>query len=293
MGNLLLYFTAVLIWGTTWLAVSYQIGTSVSPVLSVGYRFLLAALFLFIGLTIKNKKWPSIPARHHLAIGGMGVFMFSLNPVMNYLAVQYVPSGLACVAFSSFIIFNILFARLFFKAPFSIRVWMGAFCGLSGIAALFWNEISLLPGKEMAWKGLVYGIIGAMFSALGAMISTVLQKKKLPVLESSAYGMLYAGIVTVGIAWARGDLIVFDGSLKYILSLAYLSLFGSVVAFGAYLTLLGRIGPERSAYVLVATPVLALIISGVCENFRWTLSAYAGVLLVIIGNMLILNKSQK
>ncbi len=78
----------------------------------------------------------------------------------------------------------------------------------------------------------------------------------------------------------------FDASPTYALSLAYLALFGSVVAFGAYLTLLKRVGGGPAAFVSVATPVLALALSTLFEGYRWTWVAGVGVVLAVLGNWL-------
>ena len=65
---------------------------------------------------------------------------------------------------------------------------------------------------------------------------------------------------------------------------------GSVFAFGAYLTLLGRIGAERAGYVSVAIPIVAVLISTLFENFQWHILTFAGVALCVVGNVLVLQK---
>lgn len=80
----------------------------------------------------------------------------------------------------------------------------------------------------------------------------------------------------------------FDVSFSYISSLTYLSLFGSIVAFTVYLKLLGEIGPDRSAYIALITPVIALVISTFLENYKWEMPALVGVFLLLIGNIIAL-----
>jgi drug/metabolite transporter (DMT)-like permease len=74
------------------------------------------------------------------------------------------------------------------------------------------------------------------------------------------------------------------------LSLAYLAVFGSVVAFVSYLTMAGDIGADRAAYVGVVTPVVALALSTLLEGYHWTVPAVLGALLCLGGNVLILKK---
>jgi drug/metabolite transporter (DMT)-like permease len=99
-----------------------------------------------------------------------------------------------------------------------------------------------------------------------------------------AYGALAAVVVGAvrGIAWT------FDTGAAYVASLAYLAVFGSVVAFGAYLTLLQRVGAGPASYVGVVATVVALLMSTVFEGQRWTGATVAGVALAVTGNVLVL-----
>ena len=83
----------------------------------------------------------------------------------------------------------------------------------------------------------------------------------------------------------------FEGTASYALSLVYLALFGSVFAFGAYLTLLKRVGAGPASFVGVATPVLALVLSTLFEGYRWTWVGAVGVVLAVAGNWLALRPS--
>jgi drug/metabolite transporter (DMT)-like permease len=80
----------------------------------------------------------------------------------------------------------------------------------------------------------------------------------------------------------------FDTAGSYIGSLAFLALFASAIAFGCYLTLVGRIGPEKAAYATVLFPIVALSLSTWVENFQWQGRAIAGVILVLGGNVIVL-----
>ncbi|MES9965436.1 MAG: EamA family transporter, partial [Candidatus Sedimenticola sp. 20ELBAFRAG] len=104
----------------------------------------------------------------------------------------------------------------------------------------------------------------------------------------NAYGMAYGAAVMFLAALVQGLPLSFDLSIGYTSSLLYLALFGSVFAFGSYLTLVGRIGPEKAAYATVLFPLVALIISTLFEDYEWTLVAAFGVILVVAGNVLII-----
>ena len=87
-----------------------------------------------------------------------------------------------------------------------------------------------------------------------------------------------------------GTSFTMDWSMPYIASLVYLSVFGSIIAFGAYLSLIGQIGADRAAYATVLFPIVALLISSVFEGFEWTALSLAGMALVLAGNVLIVGR---
>jgi drug/metabolite transporter (DMT)-like permease len=105
--------------------------------------------------------------------------------------------------------------------------------------------------------------------------------------------MLY-GAVLVGLyAILAGRPFVFDGSTRYLLSLLYLALFGSVFAFGAYLTLIGRIGADRAGYAMVAIPIVALLLSTLFEGLPWRSYTLLGAGLCVAGNALVLRRKAR
>jgi len=88
-----------------------------------------------------------------------------------------------------------------------------------------------------------------------------------------------------------GKSIEFEFSLVYTLSLSYLAIFGSVIAFGCYLTMLGNIGADKAAYVTLIIPIIALVLSTLFEGYKWNATALIGVLLITSGNIMILRKA--
>lgn len=105
--------------------------------------------------------------------------------------------------------------------------------------------------------------------------------------------MLYGTALLCIYAAMRGKHFNFDFAPHYIISLAYLSLVGSVVAFAAYFALLSRIKAEQAAYSTVLFPLVALTLSTFFEGFRWTQPALFGVLLILGGNLMVLGSPLK
>ena len=286
MNSAVLYTASVLIWGTTWLGIKFQLGR-VDPMISVFYRFALAAIILLtycrvFGLNMRFKQ------REHLYIALQGAFLFSINYWLFYIAETYITSGLAAVVFSTIIFMNIIVGRIFLREPIRFRVLSGAFVGLLGMGLVFWPELSSFSLDDKNFLGLVLCILATLSASLGNITSAYNQKNRLPVIQTNAYGMTYGAVFMGVIALLSGKPFGFEATIGYIGSLFYLAVFGSVIAFGCYLTLVGRIGADRAAYATLLIPIVALCMSALFEDYQWTTPVFLGMLLILAGNFLAL-----
>ena len=286
--NLFLYVLTVLIWGTTWIALKLQLGVVAIPV-SIVYRFGLAALVLFAVLLL-SRKLQMMNKRGHLICLAQGLCLFCVNFMCFLTASQWVPTGLIAVVFSTATLWNALNARVFFKQKIARNVIAGGALGLLGLALLFWPELSGHTATPQTLLGLGLALIGTMCFSAGNMLSSLQQKAGLKPLTTNAWGMLYgAGMLAVYCAF-NGIPFDMEWNTRYIGSLLYLVIPGSVIGFTAYLTLVGRMGPERAAYCTVLFPLVALNVSAFVEGYQWTAPALAGLVLVMLGNVLVFRK---
>jgi len=154
---------------------------------------------------------------------------------------------------------------------------------------LFAPQVSELAMSDTVLYGCMLAGLAALIASFGNMVSQSAQKGGLPVVQSNAWGMFYGMVITALIALFRGHDFVFDWSPGYVISLLYLTVFGSVIAFGAYLTLLGRIGAHKAGYAMVMFPVVALVLSAIFEDLEINASVIIGTLLVLVGNVFVLN----
>jgi len=286
VSNLLLYVITVLVWGSTWFAIEFQLGV-VEPEVSIVYRYVGASLLLFAWSKYRGLNL-LFSLRQHGWFVLLGLFLFGLNYVFAYRAQIYITSALTAIAFSAIVWMNIINARIFFGIRARRRVLFGASLGVAGIITLFAPQIGELTLTDTVFYGSVLAVIGALVAALGNMVSQGAQKRDLPVIQSNAWGMLYGAILTAIIAMVEGRPFVFEWSASYVISLAYLTVFGSIVAFGAYLTLLGRIGAHKAGYAMVMFPVVALILSMLFEGLQLDATIVVGTLLVLAGNIFVL-----
>jgi drug/metabolite transporter (DMT)-like permease len=286
MSNSLLYITTVAIWGSSWIAITYQLGT-VAPEASIIYRFVLSSIIL-IGWCVLRRLKLRFTLKEHLYMALQGVLLFSINYVIFYFATMYLTSGLVAVAFSTIVIMNIVFGALLLGVPIRLRVAVAALFGLGGLALVFWSEIAGFNFGSGGLTGLLLSLVATVSASLGNVTSARNQGAGIPVIQGNAFGMVYGSLFTLLVALIRGVPFTFDFRLPYLISLFHLALFATVIGFGSYLTLLGRIGPDRAAYVSVVFPIVSLGLSTLFEGYHWTGTAFVGVLLILIGNLVVL-----
>lgn len=286
--NISLYLLTVLIWGTTWIALKLQLGVVAIPV-SIVYRFGFAALMLFAILLLSGRL-QAVNRRGQLICLAQGLCLFCVNFMCFYTASQWIPSGLIAVVFSTSTLWNALNARIFFKQKVARNVLGGGALGLLGLACLFWPELAGHSASRETLIGLGLALLGTLCFSAGNMLSSLQQKAGLRPLTTNAYGMLYGAALLSLYCLFSGTPFSFEWNTRYISSLAYLVVAGSVIGFTAYLTLVGRMGPERAAYCTVLFPVVALNISAFAEGYQWTLPALFGLALVMLGNVLVFRK---
>lgn len=288
MTDILLYAVTVAVWGSSWLAVKYQLGV-VAPEASILYRFALAVLMLF-AFCILTRRRLRFPLAAHAWMALQGGLLFCVNYILIYLGTQYLTSGLVAVVFSTMVVMNIFLGAALFGQPVRPRVLWGALLGLPGIGLVFWPEIAGFAIGRAGSLGLALTFLGTLSASLGMLTSGLNQRRGLPVIEANAFGMLYGTIFTGLYCVVAGIPLGFDPSPLYWGSLLFLALFATVIGFWSYLTLLGRIGADRAGYASVLFPIVALALSTLFEGFRWTPAAAIGIALVLVGNGLVLSR---
>jgi len=291
MNNTILYVITVLIWGTTWIAINYQLG-DVPPEASIVYRFGLAALILFAYCRIKNFSL-TFNKKQHLQFMFFGLTLFGCNYFFLYSAQQHINSALTSIAFSMIMFFNVVNARIWFKTKITQQTYLGAFLGLAGIIVLFWPQINDTELGAESLLGLSLCFVGTLFASTGNMVSMKNKLMNLPMMQANAWGMFYGSAFMTILLLAQGKSFTFSYTLPYISSLIYLSIFGSIIAFASYLTLLNNIGAHKASYASVMFPAVAVVISSIVEGFSWNIYTVIGLVIILAGNIVVLTKPRK
>lgn len=291
MRNSLLYIATVLVWGSTWLAIEYQI-SEVAIDVSLLYRFAIAALIMW-GYCL----WAKVPMRfsrhNHVYILLLALCNFSANYTLLYWSQKYLSSAMTSIGFSTMLLMNIINTRIFFGTKIQPRVYIGAGIGICGIIALFWNDLKQINASGEALFGLLLVLSGSLVASFGNMASVRNSRHGMNVFAVNAWGMLYAVLLLTIMTALSGSELTIPTKPSFVISLLYLAVFGTVIAFATYYILLRDIGPEKASYVIVLFPVVAVTLSSLFEGFIWTNNIILGFVLVLLGNAIVLTPSSK
>jgi drug/metabolite transporter (DMT)-like permease len=274
------------IWGTTWDGITLQLGT-VAPLASIVWRFGLAAALLFLGCLIFRQKL-RLTGPQHLAALGQGVFAFSISYSFTYAAEGHVASAIVAVTFASLTFINLVLFRLAAGQKAAGLSWGGAILGLVGVAVLSGGEVLSAGFDRRAALGVGLALIATTASAFGNFFAWKGQTRGSMAIPSTAWAMAYGTGLLVIYGLATGVEFTIDPTFTYIGSLLYLSVFGSVIAFGLYFTIARMIGYAMASYISALTPPIAMLVSVLFEGARFGWPALAGLLLVLSGQALLI-----
>ncbi|MGZ8363271.1 MAG: DMT family transporter [Caulobacteraceae bacterium] len=279
-----------LIWGTTWYVITFQFG-QVPPAWSIAYRFALASLVLF-GLCASGRQKLGLTRAQHVSAFMLGLFTFAIDYALVYAAEEKVVSAVVAVVFASLALVNLVVFRIVSGRKSSGLAWGGALLGVAGVGVLSAGELLKADMSPTAWLGIVFALGAVLAGAIGNLFASRAGDQGAAVLPATAWGMLYgAGQLAVW-ALATGHAPAFEFTSRYVLSLLYLSVFGSVIAFAVFYMLARRRGYTFASYIAALTPPTAMLISAIFEHAKWGLAALAGLALVIAGQVLLI-KAQK
>ncbi|WP_407437537.1 DMT family transporter [Lelliottia sp.] len=288
--NALLYGLVVLIWGTTWIAIFLQQGPVAAPV-SIFWRFAVASATIMIVLLALGRLRKMV-LRDHLFCMVQGCCVFCFNFWCFYTAAAYINTGLESVIFSMAVLYNAINSFIFFGQRPPARFGFAAVLGMLGIITLFWDDLLASGWSQELLLGIGLSALGTYGFSLGNMISLRHQRNGLETMTTNAWAMTYGTLVMGAIALIRGDNFAPEWTVSYMGALLYLAIFGSVIAFGAYFTLVGRIGAGKAAYSTLLFPLVALSISTVYEGYVWHMNGIAGIVLILTGNMVMFTKPE-
>lgn len=274
-----------LIWGTTWYAIKWQLGV-VDSIASVTWRFGLAAIVLFVVL-LALRRPIGLTRRQHFEAMGQGAFVFAVSYAFTYAAEAHVVSAIVAVVFASMAFANLVMFRLIERQKAAPAAWFAAGLGLLGVAVLSGGELfSARLGPE-ALSGIGLAVLAMSSSTLGNWFSWRNQEAGAPVMPATAWAMAYGTAMLAVYGLAKGVHFTVDTSPGYLISLAYLSVVGSVAAFVIYFSVARSRGFAFASYISALTPLIATVMSVLFEDARFGWTALVGLALVLSGQVLL------
>lgn len=275
-----------LIWGTTWYGITLQLGT-VDPTASIVWRFGLAAAAMF-GVCAVMRLPLRLTRVQHLAALGQGAFAFSISYSFTYAAEGHVASAIVAVVFASLTFQNLVLFRVKEGQRASPAAWGAALLGVAGVAVLSGSEILGAGLDRRAALGIGLAVVATVASAFGNYFAWRGQQKGSQTLPSTAWAMAYGAGLLALYGLATGVEFTIEPTTRYIGSLIYLALVGSVIAFGIYFTIARSIGYAMASYVSALTPPIAMLVSVVFEDAEFGWAAVVGLALVLTGQVLLI-----
>jgi drug/metabolite transporter (DMT)-like permease len=279
----LLYALVIFGWSTSWLPLKMQLGV-IAPEVSLVWRFMIATVLMAIITTMMGYPL-KVKAREHLRFIALGFCLFSMNFNLFYYGGLYATSGLLAVVFSTAALVNILLVSILTRTPPKKMMIVAAIMGFAGVGILYSPQFE---AGEGALTSLLLCLLGTLFFCTGNMISASSQKDGIPVMTANSWGMFYGVSILALISLLRGHEFGIEMTAGYIGSLLWLAVFSSVLAFSAYLVLIGHIGSGKAGYATAVFPVGALLISTFFEDYQWSLAAVIGLAFVVGGNVVML-----
>jgi len=277
----------ILIWGSTWIVIKDQLGP-VPPTWSVTYRFVIAGAAMF-AYALATGAPLRMDWKGHALAAAFGVPQFVLNFNFVYAAELYVTSGLVAVVFALLMVPNSALAWLFLKHRVTARFVLGSLVACAGVALLFVQEMRASPASsgEVA-VGIGLTLLGVLSASAANVLQAGAAMKARPVATNLAWGMFYGVIGNALLAWLWFGPPVVEARAGYWIGLVYLGLFASAAAFTLYFGIMRAVGPGKAAYSSLIIPVVAMAISTVAEDYKWSLLAIGGGELALLGMVIAL-----
>jgi drug/metabolite transporter (DMT)-like permease len=285
-----LFAAAVTIWGTTWFAITFQIA-DYAPEWGVALRFAIAGSVVLAGCLLRGESL-RLPWQKHARLALQGSLMFGLSYICVYHAERHVVSGLVAVGYSASPLVAGLGARWAFGTTVTGRFLSGGVVGLAGIALIFWPEFGRTTAGGNTALGAAFVVAAVLLSSVGSLSASRNRHHGLPFWPALGFAMLYGAATCAAMAALLGHPFRPPAEAAWWLSLLYLSLAGSVLAFACFLTLQERLGPGPTGSIGVMTPLVALSVSMLFESYPLGLPTLAGALLALAGNVLMLRRAR-
>ena len=291
-SNIVLFLGALLFWSATWSIIGLtQVNIDLDPTISVFIRFILAGLIILAYVILTNRKL-IFSLKEHLYFFILGIFLYSGNYIFFYHSNVYLPSNIPATVFCLLTIFNILGEKIIFKKPITSMTLSGALLGIAGIGIIFYQDFVNFNLNSGTTLGLMFALFATLSASAGNLIAIYNKRNyNIPLLQNVAFAMIYGALVALIVSFIKGaEFYIPIHNFSYLLGLAYLIIFGSIISFLCYIRFIENTSASTGGYIGVIMPILALIISMIFEDVKPDIFFLTGLPVALIGLLLILKQ---
>jgi drug/metabolite transporter (DMT)-like permease len=281
------FFCIYILWGTTFLAIRIAV-EEMPPLFAAGMRFFIAGIALYAFMRFKRYVQPTLVQWRNLVIMALLMFVAEYGPL--FWAEKYVPSGIVSVLAATLPIITMVFEILVLRQQkFSSTFLISTLLGFAGVSIL------LLHGSGESFGVLPWFAIlaGAITWSLGSVLTRSMDLPKARPLTAGA-AMMIGGAILLVISALLGEMNPLPHiTSRGVLALLYLIIIGSLVAFTAYVWLLGHLPASRVASHAYVNPIVAVALGYFVAGEPVTSRTLAGTALVLISVFLILRPAKQ
>ena len=291
-SNLLLFLGALFFWSATWSIIGLtQVNIDLDPTISVFIRFIVAGLIILIFVALTKRKL-IFSIKDHVYFFVLGIFLYSGNYIFFYHSNVYLPSNVPATVFCLLTIFNILGEKFIFKKPITSMTLSGALLGITGIGIIFYQDFVNFDLNSGTTLGLMFALFATLSASAGNLIAIYNKRNyNIPLLQNVAFAMIYGALVALIVSFIKGaEFYIPISNFSYLLGLAYLIIFGSIISFLCYIRFIENTSASTGGYIGVIMPILALIISMIFEDVKPDIFFLTGLPVALIGLLLILKQ---
>ena len=291
-SNIVLFLGALLFWSATWSIIGLtQVNIDLDPTISVFIRFIIAGLIILAYVILTNRKLIFSP-KEHLYFFILGIFLYSGNYIFFYHSNVYLPSNIPATVFCLLTIFNILGEKFIFKKTITSKTLSGALLGITGIGIIFYQDFVNFDLNSGTTLGLMFALFATLSASAGNLIAIYNKRNyNIPLLQNVAFAMIYGALVALIVSFIKGaEFYIPINNFSYLLGLAYLIIFGSIISFLCYIRFIENTSASTGGYIGVVMPILALMISMIFEDVRPDIFFLTGLPVALIGLLLILKQ---
>jgi drug/metabolite transporter (DMT)-like permease len=285
MPSSVLFAITSLIWGSTFWAITLELGEA-PPAVSVVYRFGLASVTLLLWCLARGDRL-LLPWRVQRWVLLQGLVTFALSYVCTYNGERYLVSALVAVLFALMVFWTPLCARIAFGTPIARRTWTAGAGGIAGVVLLFYHSIGsamrdlLHGGSGKFLLGALLAMAASFAASVGSVVVGKVREQSPNLMLTTGWSMLWGASMVAAFALLTGQAFVLPSKPSYWMGLGYLSVFGSVIAFICYFTLINRIGSHKAVYISVITPAISVLLSIRLEHYRPGPAEWLGMLVCL------------